>query len=446
MRDLLVVMLVCGSIPFIIMRPWIGVIVWSWLGYMNPHRLAWGFAYDYPFAQVVAAVTLASLLIAVLTSKEKLRVQPSLTLVLWIALVGWMNFTTLFALMPDDAVVAWERMMKIQLISFITVMIMHGRERIYALVGIIAASLGFFGVKGGIFAVLTGGSYIVWGPPGSFIEGNNELGLALVMTLPLMWYFRLRLPWKLARWALLGAIGFTALAVLATQSRGAFLAITAMAGFLWLKSPGKIWTGMALVVVGMVGLTMMPESWYERMNTIRNYQEDGSAMGRINAWSFAYNLAKDRPLTGGGFDTFTPDLFQRYAPDPDDFHDAHSIYFEMLGEHGFVGLGLFLALLASAFATGRRVIKRTKNHPELAWAGDLAAMVQVSLIGYMVGGAFLGLAYFDLYYHMIAILLLLRYDVDRALAAERAAAGPSWLRTRPAEVQPTVGAARGGTV
>jgi probable O-glycosylation ligase (exosortase A-associated) len=420
MRDLLVVLIVCASIPLIVMRPWIGVIVWSWLGYMNPHRLAWGFAYDYPFAQVIAAVTLASLVAALFMGKEKLRAQASLALVLWLAFVLWMNLTTLFALEPEDAIIAWERAMKIQLISFITIFIMHGRERLYALVGVIVLSLGFFGVKGGIFAVATGGAYIVWGPPGSFIEGNNELGLALIMTMPLMWYMRLRLPWAAARWAMLGAMGITALAVLSTQSRGAFLAICAMGAFLWLKSPKKMWTGLALLIAFPVLFAMMPASWHDRMATIETYEQDDSAMGRINAWHFAWNLAKERPLIGGGFDTFSPDLFHRYAPDPEDFHDAHSIYFEVLAEHGFIGLGLFLGLLFSAFATGQGVIRRARGDPELGWAGDLAAMVQVSLVGYMVGGAFLGLAYFDLFYHLVAILLLLSYDVNAKLAAAAA--------------------------
>jgi probable O-glycosylation ligase (exosortase A-associated) len=422
MRDLLVVMIVCASIPFIIMRPWIGVLVWSWLGYMNPHRLAWGFAYNYPFAQTIALVTLASLLIALVSSKEKLRVQNSLALWLWIGFAVWMNVTTVFALAPDEAVMAWDRAMKIQLISFITVLVMHGRERLYALVGVIVLSLGFFGVKGGIFAALTGGSYIVWGPPGSFIEGNNELGLALVMIVPLMWWLRMRVQKPILRWAMLGAIGASSLAILSTQSRGAFLAISAMAAFLWWKSPKKLWTGLALVIAAVLLLAMMPTSWEERMRTIQTYEQDASAMGRINAWTFAYNLASARPLIGGGFNTFTPELFERYAPDPEDFHDAHSIYFQVLGEHGFVGLGLFLALLLSAFSTGNRIIRRTRGHPDLEWARDLAAMVQVGLIGYMVGGAFLGLAYFDLFYHLVAILLILRYDVEVALAGAGAGA------------------------
>ena len=143
-------------------------------------------------------------------------------------------------------------------------------------------------------------------------------------------------------------------------------------------------------------------------------------MGRINAWWFAFNLAKDHPLTGGGFNTFTPRLFQIYAPEPDDFHDAHSIYFEILGEQGFVGLGLFLSLGAITLLTARRVARQARRHKQLAWAGDLASLVQVSLIGYAVGGAFLGLAYFDLYYHLIAIVVVLQAIVSRSLHSIRA--------------------------
>jgi len=413
MRDLAIVLIVCGSLPFILVRPWIGVLVWAWLGYMNPHRLAWGFAYNFPFAEIVALVTMCGILF----SREKKRLPWSFTLFLWLALIAWMNVTTVFALDPVSADVEWDRTMKIQLISLVTLLLMHGRDRINWLVIVIALSLGFFGVKGGIFTILTGGGERVYGPPGSFIEDNNALGLALVMTLPLMWYVQLRVPKPIYRWAILGAIGLTAFAILSTQSRGAFLAIVAMSAFLWFKSPKKFWTGLLIVITLPLLFAFMPSSWHERMGTIEDYQEDGSALGRINAWWFAYNLAKDHPFVGGGFDTFNEELFQRYAPDPDNFHDAHSIYFEMLGEHGFVGLFLFLALAAAVFASAQRVIRRARAGPELAWARDLAGMVQTSLIGYAVGGAFLGLAYFDLYYHLVAIVLLLRSHVDDVLAA-----------------------------
>jgi len=152
----------------------------------------------------------------------------------------------------------------------------------------------------------------------------------------------------------------------------------------------------------------MPDAWFERMGTIQSFEEDESALGRINAWYFAFNLAVARPFLGGGFGTFDPILFLQYAPDPNDFHDAHSIYFEVLGEQGFVGLALFLLLGVLTYRSASWIIRKTKKRPDLDWANHLAAMIQVSLIGYAICGAFLGLAYFDFLYVLIAIIILTR--------------------------------------
>ena len=160
----------------------------------------------------------------------------------------------------------------------------------------------------------------------------------------------------------------------------------------------------------------MPSEWGERMHTIQTYQQDGSAMGRINAWKFAYNLASDRLIFGGGFECFRGWLFDQYAPNPDDVHDAHNIFFEVLGEHGFVGLLLYLLLLLFAWRTGSWIVKNAKNNPETKWMSDLASMVQVSIAAYVAGGSFLGLAYFDYYYHLIAILVVTKVMLEKHLA------------------------------
>jgi len=409
MRDIIITLLVFGAMPFILTRPHIGVIMWSWLGFMNPHRLTWGFAYNFPFAQAVGIATL----VGVLLSKERKQVPWTALTITWILFIVWMNLTTIFAIYPGDAFQEWDRTMKIMLFSFVTILVMAKPERINALVWTIVFSLGFFGVKGGIFAVLTGGNYRVYGPEGSFIEDNNALALALIMILPLMRYLQIITKHRLVYWGFIAAMGLTALSILSSHSRGAFLAGASMVIFLWLKSQHKLWMGIALLVIIPALLSTMPEKWFDRMDTIETYEEDSSAMGRINAWWFAYNLAKDRPLIGGGFQTFSPELFLLYAPDPEDFHDSHSIYFEVLAEQGFIGLALFLTLGILAFRTGTRIIHSTRDNNELLWAYHLAAMLQVSLVGYAVGGAFLGLAYFDLYYSLIALLVLLRLVIEK---------------------------------
>jgi probable O-glycosylation ligase (exosortase A-associated) len=129
-------------------------------------------------------------------------------------------------------------------------------------------------------------------------------------------------------------------------------------------------------------------------------------MGRIGAWHKAVEIAGER-LTGGGFEV----LIHSYQ------RDAHSIYFEVLAEHGYGGLLLFLGLLALAWRRARIIRARAARHPDQQWAGDLAAMVQVSLAGYMTAGAFLGLAYFDFFYLLLALLVCVDAQTLRALQA-----------------------------
>lgn len=57
-RDIFLTAFVLLLLPVCFLRPWIGGLVWAWLGYMNPHRLCWGFAHDLPFALVVALATM----------------------------------------------------------------------------------------------------------------------------------------------------------------------------------------------------------------------------------------------------------------------------------------------------------------------------------------------------------------------------------------------------
>ncbi|MCZ6678857.1 MAG: putative O-glycosylation ligase, exosortase A system-associated, partial [Candidatus Poribacteria bacterium] len=98
------------------------------------------------------------------------------------------------------------------------------------------------------------------------------------------------------------------------------------------------------------------------------------------------------------------------------YRSSHSIYFEVLGEHGFVGLALYLALGIGAFLTGTRVLRYTRGQPDLSWARDLASMLQVTLITFAMAGTFLGLAFFDLYYHLVAIMILVGAVVKKALS------------------------------
>ncbi len=402
MRDILVTAIIFGLLPFVFKRPWVGILLWTWLAYMNPHRQAWGFAYQFPFSLVVGVVTISAFLFS-RQSKQMIWTRETVLLLIFIV---WMFTTTLFAFIPSKAWVEWNMVWKIQLMIFLIAMIIQNREQLQWMIWVMVGSLGYFGVKGGIFTIVTGGSYHVWGPEGTFIGGNNELALALVMTIPLIRYLHLQAEKRWLGWALAAAMILTGVSAIGSQSRGALLAMVAMGAFLWIKSRNKAITGMYLAIAVVILALVMPQSWYDRMNTIDVYQKDTSALGRINAWYTAFNVAKTH-IMGGGFEMFDTSTFRQYAPEPFNVHDAHSIYFQVMGEHGFIGFAMFLALGVMMWIRAQQIIRQCRHDPDQKWAADLAAMIQVSLIGYAVGGAFLGLAYFDLPYHLMVIVVLL---------------------------------------
>ncbi len=384
---------------------------------MSPHRLAWGFAYSFPFGVIVAGATLTALIV----SKEPKRIPVTPITVTLTIFIMWMSVTTAFALTPEKAVVEWERVLKIQLMVFVTLMLFRSRERLTALVWVVVVSIGFYGIKGGVFTILTGGTHRVWGPPGTFIENNNQLALALVMVLPLMRYLYVQSTNRWLRYGLLGASGLSVLSVMSTYSRGGFLALAVVGVFFWWRSRRKLVSAMVIALAVGAGLLFMPDRWTDRIESIQQYEQDASAQGRINAWTFALNVANDRPLVGGGYRVFNREWFRVYAPEQENYHDAHSIYFEVLGEHGYVGLILFVAIGCLTYFKRADIKRQVRRMPQMSWALDLATMCQLSILGYAVGGAFSGLAYYDLYYHLVGIMVLLGVLVREKATKESAA-------------------------
>jgi len=403
MRDLFVTMIVLGIIPFIFTRPYIGVLAWSWLGYMNPHRLAFGFAFSAPFVALVAAVTLLSMFF----SKEKKTFPWSPITITWLAFIFWSCFVTYwFAMNPPGAAWEFDRFTKIQVMIVCTLLLINTKERLIQLVWVIALSIGFFGIKGGFFAIATGFSYRVKGPPGTFIGGNNELALALLMVIPLFYFLFTISQNKYLKKALILFMFLCFFSVIASYSRGAFLGMAIMSIFLWWGMKRKILIAGFVGVILFIGIPFLPNQWFDRMNTIETFEEDESALQRLNTWGMAVNIANDRFL-GGGFAPFTRDAYQIYADNPDWIFDSHSIYFEVLASQGYVGFILFMAMLFLVLWRAQRLKKWCKKDEELRWIATLANMVQVSFIAYMCAGAFLGMAYFDLPYHLMSIVVIL---------------------------------------
>jgi probable O-glycosylation ligase (exosortase A-associated) len=416
MRDLLLTAIVVVLIPLILRTPRYGAYAWAWLSMMNPHRATWGFARNFPFAYTVALSTL----IGFLFTKERKPFPVTPITVVYLSFWFWMTFTCLFAMNSLDVVLdRWIFVSKIHLMLMVTLMLIRGREQIEGLVWVVTASIGFYGVKGGVWTLLTGGgSGRVWGPPDSMIQDNNGLALALVILVPFVYYLYQVSSRRIVRWGLVFSGVAICFAILGSHSRGALLALIAMAFMLAIKGKRPVVMSFLLVAVLSTAILSMPENWTSRMESIQNYEQDASAMSRITTWKTIWNLVMDRPIVGSGFHTDNPLVFALYAP-PEwggGVLVAHSIYFEVLGEHGFPGLFLYLGLFFLSWMRAGKLARLTRDDPEFgSWVPLLMRMVQVSLTGFAVGGTFLSLVHFDLPYYILSFVILVDATVRQKL-------------------------------
>lgn len=400
MRDLVILGLVAFALVATLRKPIWGTLAWIFFSVSSLHQM--GYSTPMPVAMAIGICLLLSILI----HRSEYKFSWSSPLI-WLAVFTiWMNITYLASYALEENYSMWLRVMKINLFMFVVSGAILTRRDIDLVIWTLVLALGVTGSKGGIFTLATGGSYVVWGP-GGFIGGNNEFALALVMAIPLMYYLWYATDRRWVKHALLGMIFLCSVSVIGSQSRGALLAISAMGIMLIAKSKQRLL--LSLIAIGLIGIVLatMPDAWHERMGTIRSYEEDRSAMGRINAWTMAFNLASDR-IFGSSFENVTFDYFLKYGLDTENMQGPHSIFFQVLGQHGFIGLFLFLGMGVSAWRCASRVARTSNRNTQNGMQNKmLAEMIKVSFVGYAVGGAFLELAYFDMpYYLMLAIVKL----------------------------------------
>ncbi|MGB0748685.1 MAG: putative O-glycosylation ligase, exosortase A system-associated [Magnetospiraceae bacterium] len=401
MRSLLVLLIAMSAVFSTLILPHLGILTWFWISILNPHRLTWGIAQTFQTAMMVALATVVSFAI----SKESKKLPWNGVTIILLVFFGWTLFTSIFAQAPAPAVAKLILVAKIVVMNFVAIILINSRERIHALLWILVLSLCYFGVKGGIFTILSGGNYMVFGPERSFIGANNALGMALTMAIPIILYMASVSRLNYIRWGLWFSALLCAASVVSTHSRGAFLALAAMGLVLITRSKRKALMLIVAAAAAVGGFFFMPDSYWERIGTIDNYDEDRSAMGRIIMWEFAIDVAVDRPIQGGGFNVFDArHLWSKYGLAAEDARAVHSIYFEVLGEHGFVGLALYLTMGLVGLVYAGRLRRVHVRDPNDAWVNDLGGAIQVALVGFAVGGAFLNKAYFDFYLILLAVL------------------------------------------
>jgi probable O-glycosylation ligase (exosortase A-associated) len=443
LRAIVLIAFFVASLPVCFIRPTYGIILWTIVAFLNPQAYTWTGWDAFPWAVAVAVPTILGMLIFDRKFNRLMTREVWLLGLLW----AWFTVTTIVSMQQPElahhAFDTWEKwkfVSKILLMTVCMIPIVSSFERLRYVVLTIAACFGLYVLKSLPFIVATGGAHRLYGPERSMIADNTEFGLALNMTLPL-YFFLAQTESK--RWVS-RFFGFlfviTMPAIFFTYSRGALVGLAAVLAVMLLQVRRRLRLVPVIVLGTVIALYFAPAAWQERMDPTREDAVDASAQGRLHAWAFARALAAEYPITGGGFSTFTEELYHRYWPgETYNIYGPHSIYFQVLAEHGFVGLGLYSMLVLSCIASSRRLKKKghSRGDPQVA---HYAQMFQLSLIGFLISGTFLGRAYFDYFFTVVACIVILdraardrwavkatAAEAEASASAERTVVGPHQL-------------------
>jgi len=455
MRDLFLLALLPILLYLMMQRPFIALGMWPWTALIYPNGWVYGMAGSIRYNLLFAGVCILGYLL----QKNKPRFHLSGLGMVVLVFFLWTTASTMMTIgNPDIAWEHWNRFAKVVLLLLFVLLIVEKKLHVDFVLWAVVLSVGFYGNLEALKFLASGGAHKIEGLPGHVLGDRNELAVAFVMTLPICVYLlgEYGARSRLLKLALLGTMGLLVAAVIGTQSRGGFIALMALGGYLFLKSERKLLLGtLALVLVAVLSQVVSSE-WAERIDTINTASQDQSFLGRLVAWKMSLILAVQNPFFGGGFKSLeyfpvwselSRDFFAfpwfytgDALPNPSYGRAAHSVYFQVLGDHGFVGFGLYLAFLAGAFLKAGQVARAAARRGAPAWIRTLAAMLQLSIFAFSLGGAALSFAYFDLIFALAGLVIVLEKRILPAVVAHAAPAG-----SLGAALAPTLapGAARG---
>lgn len=403
-----------------------GTMLWAWIALCAPQQYLYGIGASLPLNKIAVAVTLIGLFID--QTKKKPYFDAHIVLAGLFVLQGIISYSVGLSNL-DRTYDLLDKMMKIYALCFVMTMAARGRLQIHAMVIVICLGMGIHGVLEGLKYLASGGGHKVLAP-GS-IGDNNYLAMATLMVMPLLVYLVRYSGLRPVRLLFLGALLGCFVGVVATASRGGLVGLLVLGAFLFLHSRNKLLAlaGMAVLAAGL--LAFVPEEWSGRMDSITAPTENDSFMYRVSSWKLNTILALERPLVGGGYSALENwavfDIYKEKfhtldgtvdSPEPNVALAAHSIYFQTLGDLGFPGFFLFMAILATGFRNLSRILHIARGEESLAWAYDLAVLFRMSLVVFMVCGALLSAAYFELLYIMLSQVSVLRRHLEETVAAK----------------------------
>lgn len=443
MRDAFLLAILPVLLYFMMQRSFIALAMWPWTALFFPNGWVYGAANSIRYNLLFAGVTILTYVF----QKNKPKLQLTGVGVLVLLFFVWTTISTSMTLgRPEVSWEIWSRFAKVIALFVFVLLIVEKKLHVDVILWGVVLSVGFYGSLEALKFIASAGGHKIAGMPDHVLGDRNELSIAFCMTIPICVYLlgEYGKRGRLIQLGLLGTMALLVAGVIGTQSRGGFLALLALGGYLFLKSDRKALLGVMAVVLVLVLSQLVSSEWTSRINSINDANEDASFMGRVVAWKLSFIMASHNPFFGGGFKSleYLPvwhelsSHFYSYswfytgdALPPTDFaRAAHSVYFQVLGDHGFFGLFIYLAALIGAFRKAGKVARSAKRHGGPAWLQNMASMLQLSIFAFALGGAALSFAYFDLIFTLFGLVIVIE---KRLLPAALAQTSPQAGNGRP---------------
>ena len=393
-------------------RPFLWVLLYVYIDILAPQRIGYALITSLPLSMIAFAAAFGGWL--VLDRKEGARF--TLRQGLMALLLLYCLWSTGNADFPEDAQTKWEWVWKALLFAIFLPLTVTTRARIEGLALVLLLSVATIVIGTGMKTVLGGGGYQnlkFFVNDNSGIYESSTLATVAIGLIPMLWWFVKHGTIFRSHWLVTGfavALTFACLLVpVGTEARTGLLCIAALGGLMLRYTKRRILFIAGAGVMGLTALPFLPQSYYDRMSTITQPGGDESASTRVAVWQWTLDYVADKPF-GGGFDAYRGNRFAyvmpitqtngnttiiTYQPVEDRGRAYHSSFFEMLGEQGWPGLILWLALHAVGLWQMEMIQRRWRTAKDEAtrWIAPFAAALQMSALIYLVGATFQGIAY-----------------------------------------------------
>jgi len=416
--DLAITLFTLALLALGLRRPYLWVLAYLYIDILAPQKISYRLLAALPISLIAFVLAFAGW--ALLDDKRDSRFTLRQGLIG--VLMLYCGVTTMMADFPVEAADKWAWVWKALIFALFLPLTLRTRLRIESAALVMVLAVGAIIIDGGIKTIAGGGGY---GELHLFINDNiglyegSIISAVAIAVIPLvLWLMKhstiFPSDWRVKLFG--AALIFACVLIpIGTQARTGLLCI-GLLGVLSLRTVKRRFLYITLAVVGaLVAVPFLPDSYTKRMSTIENHGSDESASTRVAVWMWTLDYVKDHPF-GGGFDAYRGNKLrielregQGGQVDVTETFDKarayHSSYFEMLGEQGWPGLILWLWLMLSGLWQMERIRARWKRRtgPGETWQAPLANALQQSLLIYMAGSLFVGIAYQPFCYMLIGL-------------------------------------------